>query len=113
MLTPDELEHLADEAAPGPWEVVESSGDVFVGMLWNEKGWYDVDSSDLRMQEARLIALAPTLARQHAALLRWATDEVRDVLLTRRELHGYDCPGDPFCHACRVLAALDEIRNKP
>lgn len=91
-MTPDELDRLADEATPGPWY----DGGYDEGAHWihgggpagsqSERGVAgtfglptETSKSPIPLANARLIALAPTLAREHAALLRWA-DQARRVL---------------------------------
>jgi hypothetical protein len=67
-MTPDELRSLADEATPGPWNIHDSGSHIYIenGVVlvtqidashdrWEQRGLVEKD--------ARLIALAPDLAR--------------------------------------------------
>jgi hypothetical protein len=89
-MTPDDLRKLADEATPGPW-----GWDTYAG-IWEPPDGFDpddderipiakvntgYDGSEYRADgkaNARLIALAPDLARLCAELGE-ALDNIRDV----------------------------------
>ena len=92
-MTPDELDRLADEATPGPWH--ETGWDDTCPGWWINGGGepgsqaergvavtfvlpLETDESPQPKANAALIALAPQLAREHAALLR-AANAVADT----------------------------------
>ena len=64
-MTPDELRALADAATPGPWEIDPESpyydefSDIDLGQWWFSRP----NIAALHETDARLIALAPALAR--------------------------------------------------
>lgn len=85
-MTPDELRALADAATPGPWayEMIDR-GEAQVGLVWDDDdqpiaGQIGPDDGTVvehvaeitNNRDAALIALAPVLARDHAALRDWA-----------------------------------------
>lgn len=132
-MTPDDLDRLADEATPGPWayEQIER-GPAQVGLVWDDddeplSGAIVPDDGTViecvaeveRGDDARLIALAPTLAREHAALLRWA-DQAREAMRGMSEdLEWVITEANPehdggyarlrIDEARRLLAALDAV----
>lgn len=103
-MTPDELDALAAAATPGPW--VCSTDSIIVSDKWfdnDDHSLKNLVASAERYHDANLIALAPTLARDHAALLRWA-EKASDAL---DAYHGIpdertDCP------LCALIAEYDE-----
>lgn len=78
-MTPDDLDALADAATPGPWwwdsyatvyMPEANEGDPVIAKV--STGYDGTEYMAEGTHNARLIALAPTLARDLAALQRWA-----------------------------------------
>jgi hypothetical protein len=59
-MTPDDLRRLAEEATPGPWKCVPDS-DHFI--VFTPEGDKHACAWTGRLEDTRLIALAPDLAR--------------------------------------------------
>lgn len=75
-MTPDELRALADAATPGPWSIASWDELAVTATVDDSQNPGKVVESSVAdswdEHDARLIVLAPSLARDHAALLDWA-----------------------------------------
>lgn len=122
-MTPDELRALADNASPGPWKFLD-----FEPGVWDARNESLVQIEEygecacFRLTEdARLIALAPTLARELADLREWA-DKAAEVMASgpKCPTHSIPIPDcSPLLNGCTfpslvgsLLAEFDAIKER-
>lgn len=106
-MTPDELRALADKATPGPWEV----GTAGRWFTVHDRPWHrDKPAFDAAVAraptDARLIALAPDLARLCAELGE-ALVEISDTTRHNSKLPDFRLPFEIARAALAKLADLE------
>jgi hypothetical protein len=110
-MTPDDLRRLAEEATPGPWKCVPDS-DHFI--VFTPEGDKHACAWTGRLEDTRLIALAPDLARLCAEMGEALAEAQRILVYTRRDV--MKMPGEQRSGAedqvKRALAKLSELEAR-